>query len=148
MELKLVRLAFTDKSTISELFVDGKYQCYVLEDRVREGPKVYGETAIPYGRYEVKVTYSNRFKKDLPLLLNVPGFEGIRIHPGNSPANTEGCLLPGRTCGPDWVGESRLAFEPLFEKIEQALDNGEDVWITIVDGRKTPMPHSDESNFA
>jgi hypothetical protein len=147
MELKLTRLTFTDKSTISELSVDGKYQCYVLEDVVREGPKVYGQTAIPYGRYKIDVTYSNRFKRDLPLLLEVPNFEGIRIHPGNSPQNTEGCLLPGRTSGLNWVGESRAAFNELFDKIDRAVENDEEVWITVVDGREVNDP-SAESNFA
>jgi len=83
MKIDLVRHVFTPRSTIGSLYVDGKFECYTLEDVVRLGEKVYGETAIPEGTYEVQITFSNRFKRDLPLLLKVPGFEGVRIHPGN-----------------------------------------------------------------
>lgn len=121
MDLELKRKWFTPESTIGELFVNGVFECFILEDRYRPGePKVYGKTAIPSGRYEVKITPSPRFKRDLPLLLNVPGFEGVRIHPGNVPADTEGCLLPGKVRDTDRVLESRAAFEALFTKLKSA----------------------------
>lgn len=121
MDLELKRKWFTPKSTIGELFVNGVFECFILEDRYRPGePKVYGKTAIPSGRYEVKITPSPRFKRDLPLLLKVPGFEGVRIHPGNVPADTEGCLLPGKVRDTDRVLESRAAFEALFTKLKSA----------------------------
>lgn len=121
MELVLRRRWFTDETTIGELFVDGVRSCFVLEDKEREGePKVYGKTAIPRGRYEVRITPSPRFKRDLPLLIGVPGFEGVRIHPGNVAADTEGCLLPGRVRELDRVLESRLAFDVLFAQLRLA----------------------------
>lgn len=115
MQLQLVRKIFTDKSTIGELSVDGAFECFTLEDPVRP-KKITGETAIPAGTYEVAVTFSNTFQKFLPLLLNVPNFEGIRIHTGNTPKDTIGCILVGEGKGADSVISSRLAFAPLFEK--------------------------------
>lgn len=128
MKLKLVRTDFTDKTTISKLYVNDVFECWVLEDVCREDVpgtwkkelKVPGKTAIPYGTYEVVITFSNRFKILLPLLLAVPDFEGIRIHPGNKAEDTEGCLLPGVICSKDEVLQSRAAFGPLFRKLEAA----------------------------
>ena len=129
MELLLKRTWFTPLSTIGELFVDGAFECFILEDREREGqPKVPGVTAIPRGRYEVRITPSPRFKRDLPLLIDVPGYSGVRIHPGNVPADTEGCLLPGRVRVQDKVLESRVAFDVLFAKLQLAKGP---VFITI-----------------
>jgi hypothetical protein len=130
MELLLKRTWLTEKSTISELFVDGVHECFVLEDRYRPPPepKVFGATAIPNGRYEVVITQSPRFKRLLPLVVDVPGFQGIRIHPGNVAADTEGCLLPGCRRGVDQVLESRVAFERLFSKLSAARGP---VFITI-----------------
>lgn len=122
MNLELKRRWLTARSTIGELFVDGAFECFILEDRYRPPyeAKVYGKTAIPTGRYEVRITPSPRFKRDLPLVLNVPGFKGIRIHPGNNADHTEGCLLPGRRREADKVLESTPAFEALFEKLRNA----------------------------
>lgn len=144
MELKLVRNTLTEKTTIGELFINNstERECYILEDKDRglqssmdletiKSIKVYGETAIPKGRYEIAVSYSERFKKKLPLLLNVKGYEGIRIHTGNYAKDTHGCLLPARVKGVDAVSESTLAFNQLFAKIEKALKT-EKVFITIV----------------
>jgi hypothetical protein len=120
MLMQLNRESFTDKSTIGELAVDGKFECYTLEDVVRE-EKIKGETAIPAGTYEIAITYSNKFKKYLPLLMNVPNFEGVRIHPGNRPEDTEGCILVGQTKDDDFVGHSVAAFDNLFPKIKAAI---------------------------
>lgn len=124
--------------TIGELFIDSIPECFSLEDKVREiegqpveAWKVKGQTAIPVGTYPVTITYSNRFKRDLPLVGQVPGFEGIRIHPGNTAEDTEGCLLVGRTKTDKAVGESRAAFNQLFDKIKSALDSGDTVSIEI-----------------
>ena len=119
MDLRVKRLEFSDDSTIGELSVDGQFECYTLEDKVRP-VKIMGKTAIPAGRYEVVINFSQRFQKPLPLLLNVPNFEGVRIHPGNVSANTEGCILVGDTKGVDFIGNSRLAFNPLFQKMKAA----------------------------
>lgn len=116
MDLKLVRKIFTEQSTVGELFVDGKFECFTLEDKVRP-VKIHGETAIPEGIYEVIINFSPRFKKQLPRLLNVPNFEGILIHPGNSAVNTDGCILVGTTKSKDFIGNSRVAFKALFDKL-------------------------------
>lgn len=139
MEIQIKRITFTDKSTISECSIDGVKECVILEDKVRENePKVFGQTAIPYGHYKVIVTKSERFSKlaghdvYLPLLLNVPNYEGVRIHPGNKPEDTEGCLLPGTESATDMVANSRTAFIRLNDKINNALKSGQDVWLSIV----------------
>ena len=146
MHLDLKRTTFSKESTIGELFVDGAFECYVLEDVVRQPgeAKVFGKTAIPAGTYQVKVTYSNRFRRLLPLLVNVAGGNiqfggrridecGVRIHSGNKPEDTEGCLLPGTRLGADGrsVEASRVAFDALFAKINAALAGGEKVTLTI-----------------
>lgn len=84
--------------TIGKLYLDDKYYCDTLEDTVRDltkEKKVFGKTAIPEGTYRVVVTHSPRFKRELPLLLDVPHFVGIRIHRGNDNSHTHGCILVG-----------------------------------------------------
>lgn len=104
-----------------------------MEDVIRpNGEKVYGETAIPEGTYNVVVTPSNRFKRDLPLVENVPGFEGIRIHPGNSAKDTDGCILVGTGKTFETVTNSREAFDRLFKKIKESLASGEKVTLEVV----------------
>lgn len=129
MKILLKRLHKTDKSTIGELYVDGKLECYTLEDVERQ-EKVFGKTAIPKGTYEVIMTMSNRFKKMMPLLLNVEGFTGVRIHSGNKAEDTEGCILLGQTRSIDFIGNSRKAIEKFYPKIKNALKQGK-VTITI-----------------
>lgn len=121
MELLLKRIYKTNTSTIGELSVDGKFECYTLED-VERAVKIKNETAIPKGKYKVIITPSNRFKRDLPLLKNVLGFEGIRIHSGNTNHDTEGCILVGQTRSTDYVGNSRKAFDKLFTKMQKAKE--------------------------
>jgi hypothetical protein len=121
MVIKIKRLHKTDSSTIGELTIDGKFECYTLEDKERE-VKIKCETAIPKGTYKVIINQSNRFKKLLPLLLNVPNFEGVRIHPGNTNHDTEGCILVGRTRSKDFIGQSRKAFATLFAKMKEAKE--------------------------
>ncbi|MEP6877471.1 MAG: DUF5675 family protein [Nitrosospira sp.] len=123
MELNVKRTDLSENSTIGELSVDGQFECYTLEDKVRP-VKIKGETAITAGRYEVIINYSQRFNRQLPLLMNVPDFEGVRIHPGNTAADTEGCILVGQTKSEGFVGQSRLAFEQLFNKLQAASVTG------------------------
>lgn len=118
MELLLKRLHKTSNSTIGELYVNGVFECYTLED-VERAVKIKNETAIAKGKYKVVITYSNRFKRDLPLLLNVPNFEGVRIHSGNTNHDTEGCILVGLTRSKDFIGNSRKAFAKLFDKLKK-----------------------------
>lgn len=134
MELKLNRIFLGSSATIGELYIDKKYIADTLEDRVRpEGEKVYGKTAIPEGTYEMVLSYSPRFKKILPEILNVPNFTGIRIHCGNSSADSSGCILVGTWDGEkeDWVGNSRIAFDELMALLEEATNNKEKVTITV-----------------
>lgn len=100
MELKLVRSVFNQKSTLGKIYLNGSFFAYTCEDTVRNmngdcSKKIKNETAIDGGRYEVILSFSNRFQRYLPLLLNVPCFDGIRIHGGNTAADTEGCILIG-----------------------------------------------------
>jgi hypothetical protein len=99
--------------------VDDEFECYTLEDRQRM-VKIHGKTAIPDGRYEVTISQSSRFGRELPLLLNVPNFEGVRIHPGNTAEDTEGCILVGETTSGTSIGKSKVAFERLFDKLKAA----------------------------
>jgi hypothetical protein len=114
VELLLARKWFSPVATVGELFVAGRHQCFTLEDFVREGEKVPGATAIPTGRYALRVNYSRRFNMVLPILVDVPQFSGVRIHAGNDAGDTEGCILVGRTRGEDWIGESRAALGDLM----------------------------------
>jgi hypothetical protein len=116
--------------TIGMLSIGGAYECFTLEDVVRP-EKIHGKTAIPAGTYNVIITPSARFKRDLPLVEGVPGFEGIRIHPGNRAEDTEGCILVGVAKGKDFVSESRKAFDALFPKIKAALAAGEKVTLEV-----------------
>lgn len=133
MKIEVIRpQSCGETCTIGEMYVDGVFECFTLEDVVRpSGEKVYGETAIPAGCYRVTITHSNRFGRDMPLVNDVPSFSGVRIHTGNVAANTEGCILVGRTKGADFIGESKLAFEPLFKKIGDAIQHGEEVWLEV-----------------
>lgn len=132
MEIRVERVQKDPDVTIGSMTVDGEFECWTVEDAVRApGVKVAGKTAIPAGTYTVEVTYSNRFKKPLPLLLDVPMFTGIRIHAGNTAENTEGCILPGLDRLGKSVGRSRLAFDTLFTKIKEAKAKGEKVTLEI-----------------
>ena len=120
MKLTVKREDLNAERTIGRMAVDGVMQCWTLEDTVRTGPKVYGKTAIPAGSYVVMLTQSARFGRVLPLVCNVPGFEGIRIHPGNTAADTEGCILVGLGRAVDAVTGSRAAFDVLMAKLSAA----------------------------
>lgn len=123
MNLLLQRGRSTEKSTPGQLLINGTFECYTLEDIVRpRGMKVYGQTAIPAGVYPVVITMSPRFQRLLPALLNVPGFEGIRIHTGNKAEDTDGCILVGDAPASDWVGQSKVAFDRLYTKLRAATD--------------------------
>lgn len=127
MKITVKRLHKTDTSTIGELYIDEVFECYTLEDIERE-VKIKCETAIPKGTYKVIINQSNRFKKLMPLLLNVPNFEGVRIHSGNTNHDTEGCILVGQTRSKNFIGQSRKAFDKLFKKMQTAKD----ITITIL----------------
>ena len=126
MELTLVRNEFNENFTLGELFIDSVRFCYTVEDKVRD-VKIKAVTAIPYGRYKVILNMSNRFKKIMPLLLDVPFFEGVRIHSGNTSADTEGCIILGMARTENGVGMSRIAVQKLMDK----LTNEATIYLTI-----------------
>lgn len=135
MNMLLTRKPSSDGGTPGHLFIDGKWESFTLEDPVHDGPKIPGATAIPAGSYRVDITPSQRFGRSLPILLDVPGFAGIRIHPGNTAADTSGCILVGHASAEKSVLDSKLAMAQLQPKIAAALAQG-DVWITVVDAPK------------
>jgi hypothetical protein len=129
VELQVNRTRKSNIFTGGVMLINGRFFCYVCEDVVRN-KKIAGVTAIPAGRYQVVITYSPRFRKNLPLLLNVPNFEGVRIHAGNTALDTEGCLLLGKKETSDGVGESRAAMTEFMPILSKALESG-DVWLSI-----------------
>ena len=131
MTVTVKRKEFTEQSTIGEMFVNGVFLCYTLEDKDRglkdsdeieviALKKVHSKTAIPYGTYQCAFSMSNRFQRVLPEVYGVKGFKGIRIHSGNSSADSEGCILLGNTKCKDFIGESRLAMSNFFLKVAPA----------------------------
>lgn len=153
MELKLKRIAKKETYTIGRLFSNGLYVCDTLEDKDRglrqdmsaaeiSDRKVYGETAIPAGRYRIDMeTVSKKFKLvpwyqqicggKVPRLVNVPGFEGILIHPGNTALDCYGCILVGENKAVGKVLYSRTTFARVYNILRKAHDAGEEIWITI-----------------
>lgn len=134
MKLTLKRIALRPTYTIGKLYIDDVYFCDTIEDIVRDlnkngkfdngEKKVHSKTAIPYGIYEIKWTYSPRFKKYTPQLMNVPSFEGIRIHAGNTSADTEGCLILGKNKQVGKVLNSRATINKFYPIIKNACSNG------------------------
>ena len=147
MELILKRIAKRKTYTIGRLYIrrqvmdeylpgiEDQYFCDTLEPTCRDyehgAYKVKGRSAIPEGRYAVVISFSPKFKQWLPILLGVPKFDGIRIHAGNTAADTEGCILIGKNREVGKVLDSRKWLYELKQKIVEAKDRGEAVWITI-----------------
>ena len=126
MKLTLKRIAFKEKYTIGRLYIDGEYFCDTIEDKdrglddsmsVKEvlSKKIYGQTAIPTGHYEVEITYSPKYKRMMPEIKDVKGFSGIRIHSGNTAKDTLGCLIVGKNTVVGMVTDSRKTYYKLFE---------------------------------
>ena len=141
------RIARKATYTIGRLYVDGAYFCDTLEDTdrgLRQGMpsseisrlKVYGQTAIPAGKYRITLEWSPKFSprhngRKMPLLHDVPGFTGILIHEGNHPKDTSGCLLVGRNTVKGMVTDSRVTFERLWPILNEAFGRGEAISIEI-----------------
>ncbi len=164
--MRLQRSPSANDATIGDLTIEGEHQAYTCEDVIRlshtsdcavhsapamppapcncgvVGVKVPGKTAIPAGMYRVIVNRSERFSRlaghdvFLPLLLDVPRFDGVRIHTGNRPEDTEGCVLVGLLREPGSVGQSLMAFKPLAAKIIAATQGDGQCWIDVRD----PVP--------
>jgi hypothetical protein len=130
LNLLVQRDTFTDNSTTGELSINGVFECYTLEPRSdRSQGKPY---CISSGTYVVVLQMSARFGVLTPHIQDVPDFTEIEIHPGNDPADTEGCTVVGQTRSTDWVGGSRAAFAVLMDVLNGA--NGEPITITYVGG--------------
>ena len=138
MNITLIRKYKLPTYTIGKLYIDGEYFCDTLEDKDRgltdsmtvgeiSKIKIKKETAIPTGTYKVTITYSNRFKKNMPLINDVKGFEGIRIHSGNTDRDTEGCILVGFNKVKGNVINSRDTYNKLFS----VLSKSNNITITI-----------------
>jgi hypothetical protein len=151
MQIRLVREILTAQSTIGRLYVNDAFKCWTLEDVDRELTtdmpladiqkiKVYGRTAIPRGSYRVIVNMSNRFKRMMPLLCDVPGFAGIRIHAGRIAEHTEGCVLTGMSHGENQIFNPRQAYGLLFPVLDAAHTAGEPISIAIVKSDIQPLP--------
>lgn len=137
MELKNERIYKGEDYTIGELSINGTFFCHTLEDKVRllnsYEDKVYGNTAIPIGRYKVILSYSNHFKRILPEILNVDFFKGVRIHEGNNKDNTEGCLLVGecKNVEEGWIYNSKNTYKKLFQILQDAVNRNEEIYLSI-----------------
>ena len=153
MKLELKRIAKRDTYTIGKLYIDGVYFCDTIEDKDRglkqsmslneiKQIKVKHQTAIPIGTYEItlhvvspkysqKPWYVNLCGAKMPRLLNIPGYDGVLIHPGNSAADSSGCLVVGKNTVVGKVTDSRTTFKNLYAKLKVASDKGERITITI-----------------
>ena len=152
MELTLERIFKGDTYTIGKLYINGVYQCDTIEDVDRnlyqgmgldwiKKEKVYGQTAIPYGRYKVTLKQqSAKFAKSkkyeqckgyIPRLVDVPAFNGVLIHIGNTAEDSKGCILVGQNLIKGKVINSTICFWALYYKLKDADDRGEEIWITI-----------------
>jgi hypothetical protein len=127
-----------------EMWIDGKFFCHTIEDEDRglvktmpleeiKAKKKFGITGIPFGKYQVAMTYSNRFKTYMPQILDVPGWEGVRIHIANKATELEGCIAVAVESGDDgFAGNSATAYKALLKAIKQ-VEKKEKIWLTIVD---------------
>lgn len=137
MRLKIIRDLFTAASATGALTVDGVFECDTLEDTDRHleagGEKVADATAIPRGTYHVVMDFSPRFQTIMPHVLDVPGFVGVRIHSGNRPDDTEGCILVGRRMPEraDWISGSHIAYSALLLKLRAADARGETITLEV-----------------
>lgn len=142
MKLRLERLWPKKDYTVGRLYVDDRLFCNTLEDRIvdknkngvfdGEEKKVYGESAIPYGTYKIIYNWSPKFGRNLPRLLNVPHFEGILIHPGNTAADSAGCILVGKNTEVGRLTNSRYISDELNKLIDEAQQKEEPITIEIV----------------
>lgn len=129
LQLRLIRLETDERRTMGAVFVDNRWMCYALEDSDELSASSHG--CIPAGRYEITLYPSPRFNCEVLLLLHVPGRDMIEIHPGNTEADTEGCILPGMSRTGDAVVESLSAFKLLREHVRRAKAAGLSVFLTI-----------------
>lgn len=140
MILRLIREPSLHEATLGTLFINGVFHCFTLEDAIRP-EKITGKTCIPPGRYAVRLSWSPKFSRILPEVLGVPGFDGIRMHPGNTTADTDGCILCGLQRTSLTVLNSKAAHHSLQERIEAAHRTGDPVVLVV----ENPDPRYIES---
>ena len=142
MEIKLIRKYYQTKYTIGRLYINNRFFSDCLEPPSQhltercsmdtiQNAKNKGYRAIPTGRYRILITRSPRFGRWLPLLMNVKGFEGIRIHPGNKPEDTQGCILPGFNRRKGYVLDSTRCVLTLVKMMTEAMEKGEKVFVKV-----------------
>lgn len=142
MEIKLIRKYYQAKYTIGRLYINNRFFSDCLEPPSQhltercsmdtiQNAKNKGYRAIPTGRYRILITRSRRFGRWLPLLMNVKGFEGIRIHAGNKPEDTRGCILPGFNRSKGYVLDSTRCVLTLVKMMTEAMEKGEKVFVTV-----------------
>ena len=132
MLIEIHRHTFTEHSTIGEMFINGNRHCYTLEDHWPEdGVKIPGETCIPAGAYQVILNQSPKFGHTMPRLLNVPGFDGILIHKGNTDADTHGCVLVGAQKSADRIFNCSDVWQNLFDQMQLAQGMNENILCVI-----------------
>jgi hypothetical protein len=144
LKIRVDREIYHENCSIGKLYIDGVYQCYTLEDTVRVGAKLYGKTAIPEGTYPLELrtdgTTHHRYEKQFPTIhkgtlhiLDIPGYQYVLIHIGNTAADTLGCILVGLDYGGgDKIERSTAAYLKIYPVIAKALDAGDDVEIEVV----------------
>lgn len=142
MELRVERLWPKENYTVGRLYVNNEFFSNTLEDKIIDKDKsgvfdngekkVYGESAVPYGKYKVIYNWSPKFGRNLPRLLDVPHFEGILIHSGNTARDSAGCILVGKNTSKGMLSESRYTSDKLNEIIDAAQKRGEEITIEIV----------------
>lgn len=146
MDIVVKRINFTEDYTEGKLYINGTYICDTLEDKDRGldnsmsvdeilQVKVYSKTSIPTGRYRIIIDYSNKFQKNLIRILNVRGFDGIRLHSLNEASQSLGCIGVGKKMSDGWIGESRKTYAIVHSIVEKAIKNNESVYLTIVSQR-------------
>lgn len=143
MTIRIDRQWKKPEYTISKVYINGSYfGCNALEDTDRgllqtmqlselQRRKIKGKTAIPRGYYDVRITYSQKYKRDMPLVVDVPGYSGIRLHSGNSAKDTEGCILFGKNDKVGWISDSRYWTDKICKLIEAALKRKEKVTLIV-----------------
>lgn len=133
MQIKLIR---NNKLTEGQLFINDKYFCDTLEDKWRDLKnqcKIPNETCIPAGRYRIVWDMSHRFARKMLHVLNVPRFDGIRIHAGNKRNDTSGCILVGKRSEECVLINSRQTTQELEDTVLIVITQGEEVWLEIID---------------
>ena len=134
MKLRLARKPTTPDYTEGDLFLNGEWFAFTLEDTVRHGEKVHGKTAIPAGTYKVGATYSNRFGRVMTQILDVPGFSGVRIHQGITAGDSLGCPLFSKRRGGSPGTLAALKKGSLTDELTRLVQEAGGAEIEVVDG--------------